>query len=74
MTRTPDLQLAAFLVARGHPFIRTEPSGPRKLFFLIDAPESAVRAYYGQDDLVSAKRLFESWRSLRTIIDAEGAR
>jgi hypothetical protein len=74
MTRTSDLQLAAFLLARGHPLIRTEQNGPRKLLFLIAAPESERQAYYGQDDLVSAKRLFESWRSLRGLIDAEGIR
>ncbi len=66
-TRTSDLKLASFLIARGHPLLRTEPNGQR-IIFVIDAPEAAVRLFYGPEDTVSAKRLFESWRSLRDLL------
>lgn len=69
--RTPDLRLASFLLARGHPLLETESNGHR-LLFVIEAPEAEVRAFYGHDDVVSAKRLFESWRSLRNLIDLGG--
>ncbi len=69
MVKTPDLRLASFLIARGHPLLDTEDDG-RRVVFVIDAPESEVRAFYGPQDGVSAKRLFESWRSLRTLIES----
>jgi hypothetical protein len=68
MIRTPDLRLASFLTARGFPLVETERNG-RRITFIIDAPESESRAFYGPEDAVSAKRLFESWRSLRNLID-----
>jgi hypothetical protein len=72
MTRNSDLKLASYLLACGHPLISTEPKG-RRIIFVIDAPEEAVRSFYGAQDAVSAKRLFESWRSLRDLLP-EGRR
>ena len=73
MTKTPDLRLASFLIARGHPLLYTENEGHRTTF-VIDCPEGEVRAFYGPQDTVSAKRLFESWRSLRTLVSGGGGR
>lgn len=73
MVKTPDLRLASFLTARGHPLLTTEPNG-RRIVFVIDAPEEAVRTFYGEQDTVSAKRLFECWRSLRDLIGQGAAR
>lgn len=70
MITTPDIRLGTFLTARDHPLLRTEKRGSR-LWFIIDASDADVCAFYTADDLVSAKRLFEQWRSLRTLIDSE---
>jgi hypothetical protein len=67
LSRTRDLRLASYLLARGYPLIGTEPNG-RRIVFVIDAPEEAVRSFYGPSDSLSAKRLFESWRSLRDLL------
>ncbi len=67
LVRISDLKLASYPIARGHPLISTEPNG-RRVVFVIDAPEEAVRSFYGAEDAVSAKRLFESWRSLRDLL------
>ncbi len=74
MIKTPDLRLAVFLTARGYPLLRTESNGQNRVHFVIEAPEAEIRAYYGPDDQVSAKRLFEQWRALRSLIDAGRAR
>ncbi len=66
MVKTLDLRLASFLIARGNPHLSTETDGGR-LIFIVDEPESVVCPLYSPDDLISANRLFESSRSLRSV-------
>ncbi len=70
MIKTADLRLAVFLTARDRPLLGTEPNGQNRIHFIIDASEADVRAYYGPDDQVSCKRLFQQWSALRSLIDA----
>jgi hypothetical protein len=69
MIKTSHLHLAVFLTARGFPLLHTESNGGPRISFIIDAPEAEARAFYGPNDSVSAKRLFEQWRALRNLID-----
>ncbi len=69
MIKTPDLRLASFLLARGLELTNIEWNGEGRAYFLIDAHEGLEHEFWGPKDQISAKRLFESWRYLRRLID-----
>ncbi len=62
-----DLQVSAFLHARGFRLIRTEGPAYRKTFIFTEVPDSLIREFYAGTADVSARKLFESYRTLRAI-------
>lgn len=65
---TPDIRHASFLLARGFPLLGAEDGiGRLRFAFACSAEEAAT--YFGQDDSVSARLLFQAWRHLRNLID-----
>ena len=65
---TSDLELAAFLLARGSALLDSVREQNKTRFTLQASPEEAL-AYFRGEDTVSAKALFSAWRSLRTLIE-----
>ncbi len=68
MTRISDLQLASYLLARGFRLLRTEGPERRKTFVFAEVPEEVTFAYYGGQDAVSARLLFDAHRNLRGLV------
>ncbi len=65
---TSDIRHGSFLLAREFPFLGADTDNGRVRFrFGCSAADAA--AYFQADDLVSARKLFAAWHSLRTIID-----
>ena len=62
-----DLQISAFLHARGFRLVRTEGPAYRKTFIFVDVPDAVVQEFYGGTGEVAARKLFESYRTLRAI-------
>jgi len=67
---TTDLDLAAFLLARGSSLLDSSRENNKSLFTLQASPEEAM-AYFQGEDSVSARALFSAWRSLRTLIEEQ---
>ncbi len=67
-TRISDLQLASYLLASGHPLIRTEGTRPRCIFIFANVPEDVVFQYYSGKDAISARQLFSAYRDLRGLV------
>jgi len=67
LRRISDLNLAAFLLAKGHNLVRFQ-GGPRAEFVFSDVPEQAILAYYGQGDEVSARKLLDALKNLKGLL------
>ncbi len=67
---TTDLELAAFLLARGSALLASSREQHKTQFTLRASPDEAM-AYFHGDDTVSARALFSAWRSLRTLIEEQ---
>ena len=67
---TTDLELAAFLLARGSAILESSREQHKSRFTLQASTEEAL-AYFHGDDGVSARALFSAWRSLRTLIEEQ---
>jgi len=65
--RTTELELAAFLKARGHRLLSANQNGKMVAFeFTPDAADDADNYFSGAES--SARELFEAHRSLRALI------
>ena len=62
-----DLQVSAFLHAKGFQLIRTEGPPYRKTFVFADVPDAMIQDFYAGTGAVSARKLFDSYRTLRAI-------
>ena len=62
-----DLQVSAFLHAKGFRLVRTEGPANRKTFIFADVPDSVIHEFYAGAAEVNARKLFESYRTLRSI-------
>jgi hypothetical protein len=62
-----DLQVSAFLHARGFRLARTEGPAYRKTFIFTEVPDSLIQEFYAGTAEVGARKLFESYRTLRAI-------
>ena len=67
---TTDLELAAFLLARGSALLESSRENNKSRFTLQASPGEALAYFHGQDS-VSARALFSAWRSLRTLIEEQ---
>ncbi len=65
--QTTELELAAFLKARGHRLLDARPQGRLVLFSFDDSASADVQAYFSSAE-VSARELFEAHRHLRALI------
>ena len=70
---TTDLELAAFLLARGSSLLDSSREQNKSRFTFQATPEDALAYFQGQDT-VSARALFSAWRSLRTLIEEQRGR
>lgn len=62
-----DLQACAFLHAKGFRLVRTEGPAYRKTFVFADVPDALIQDFYAGAAEVSARKLFDSYRTLRAI-------
>ena len=65
---TTDLELAAFLMARGSTLLSSSRGNNKTRFVLQASPEQAL-AYFRGEDTVSPRALFSARRSLRSVIE-----
>ena len=65
--QTTELELAAFLKARGHRLLDAEPQGRLVCFGFDDSASADVQQYFSGAE-VSARELFEAHRHLRALI------
>jgi hypothetical protein len=65
--QTTELEVAAFLKARGHRLLNAEPAGRMVTFSFEDRAGPDVDAYIS-GAAVPARELFEAHRSLRALI------
>lgn len=65
--RTTELELAAFLKAKGHALLEAVPQGRIVTFVFDQAAASDADAYFG-GERISARDLFEVHRGLRALI------
>jgi len=65
--RTNELELAAFLKARGHKLMGTQPDGRLVLFAFPESAASDADRYFAGTE-VPAMELFEAHRHLRALI------
>ena len=64
--KTPDMQLAAYLLTSGYPLVRIEGDAGRRVFVFGQCPDETVLAYYQGRDNVSARKLFIVYSTYRT--------
>jgi hypothetical protein len=65
--QTTELEVAAFLKARGHRLLDAQPQGRLVTFGFEDSACEDVQAYFSGAE-VSARELFEAHRHLRALI------
>ena len=68
--KTSDLGIATFLLTTGHELIKTSLCGPNRLIFYFMRTgniEIQVEKYLSGQGEAPARRLFETYRSLRAI-------
>ncbi len=65
--RISDLNVAAFLLAKGHRLLGTDFGGAR-VTFLFDAPDSAVSDYFDENCVISPRKLLNALRDLKGIL------
>ncbi len=63
--RSSDLQLSAYLAARGYRLAHLEGSPDRRVFVFYDVPPSVVAEYHADTCSVSPHNLFRSYRQLK---------
>lgn len=67
---TSDLEVAAFLLARGSTLLDSSRENGKTQFTLKASPDGAL-AHFRGEDAVSARALFSAWRLLRTLIEEQ---
>jgi hypothetical protein len=67
-TKTPDMQLAAYLLTSGYPLLRVEGDTKRRVFVFDQCPEEVRLPYYQGRDTVSARKLFSAYRDLKSLV------
>ncbi|MBI3989761.1 MAG: hypothetical protein HY347_09110 [candidate division NC10 bacterium] len=65
--RVSDLQLAAYLLARGFKLLRAEGSPSRVTFIFEAVSDEVVFSYYRGEDQISARSLFNTYRDLKGL-------
>jgi hypothetical protein len=65
--QTTELELAAFLKARGHRLVEARPQGRLVSFAFVEEAAGDVERYFAGAEL-SARELFEAHRHLRALI------
>jgi hypothetical protein len=65
--QTNELEVAAFLKARGHKLLEAKPQGRLVTFGFEAGAAAEVEAYFAGAE-IAAQRLFEAHRSLRALI------
>jgi hypothetical protein len=63
--RSSDLQLCAYLAARGYDPVTVDGPPDRRVFVFRDVPPEAVSEYHSDTCPVSPHRLFRSYRQLK---------
>ncbi len=71
LKRISDINVAAFLLAKGHPLVDFQ-AGPRSEFIFESVPEREVLSYYGDEDQVSARKLLDALKNLKGLIVGVG--
>jgi hypothetical protein len=69
--KTPDMQLGACLLTAGALLLRVEGEPGRRLFVFGQCPEEVVLAYYQGRDCVSARKLFDAYHALKSLVFAQ---
>jgi uncharacterized protein DUF5659 len=72
--RITDLNLAAFLLARGCKLIGVESGGSSRVAFLFEVPEAEILAFYSDETLVPPRKLLDALKNLKGITQQEGRR
>jgi len=62
-----DLQVSAFLHAKGFLLVRTEGPAYRKTFIFAGVPDSVIQEFYAGTAQVNARKLFDPYRTLRAM-------
>ena len=62
-----DLQASAFLHAKGFRLVRAEGPAYRKSFIFAEVPSSVIQEFYAGTAEVNARKVFDSYRTLRAI-------
>ena len=70
--RITDSHLAAYLLCRGHRIFRVDGPSSRREFVFRDVPTGVITAYYGGDDLVSARALLDALRNVKGLLAQAG--
>jgi hypothetical protein len=63
--RSPDIQLASYLIVLGHPLAGVEGPPDRRVFAFTGVPDADIAAYYRGDRLVAPQPLFRAYRTLK---------
>ncbi len=66
-SKIKDLQLAAYLIARGYRVLGVDGPPNRRVLEINVGPEE-VMGYYGGDDKISARLLFNAYRDIRGLV------
>jgi len=66
-THTADMQVAGFLVATGHPLMRIDDTGRRKVFIFPRCDE-AVQDFYNGHGTVNARELFDAYYKIKDTV------
>jgi hypothetical protein len=65
---TCDIRHGSWIMARGKRYLDAS-DGTGRLTFRFDCSPEEAAGYFGSDDTVSARALFQSWKFLRDVID-----
>jgi len=66
LSRITDLNIAAFLLAKGYQLLDFQPG--HRATFVFDAPQQVIASYFSDDDLVNARRLLDALRGLKGLV------
>ncbi len=65
--RISDIYLASFLLAKGYRLANVRAAGRDTEWCFEDVPESTISGYYNGDDLLSARKLYNSFRDMKGL-------
>ncbi len=66
--RISDIQLASYLRAKGYRLSDVQPNGRNTEWVFQDVPQEEILHYYnGENDLVSARVLYNCFRELKGL-------